>query len=87
MSDTQIKPLLVLDPEVANTATKKMLRRAGYVVLVARPDQVTQVDVVSIATIDLTTRAALESILGHGCDSVRSGFTKRFARALLDSTK
>jgi hypothetical protein len=82
MSDA--KPIVVVHPAVASKRTNEMLRRAGYVVVVADdPSHVAPCEVVPLAQIDVITRAALKAIKDATFDSVRAEFGEELATMLL----
>lgn len=85
MSKTQTKPLLVLHPDVANAATKKMLRRAGYVVVVGDAEQFKVIDVLPVGAIDIITRSALKAIIANTYGA-KKDFGGALAKALLKVT-
>jgi len=79
------KPLIVLHPDVGTTSTKKMLRRAGYVVVVGDPDQFRVLDVLPVGAIDLITRSALGAVIET--KYAPESFGKRLAKSLLAATE
>lgn len=57
------KPIMVVHPDVATSAVKQVLRRAGYAVVVSeRPDLFSSIEALPVGSIDVLFRAAMRTI-------------------------
>jgi len=86
-SEGTVKPLIVVHPAAASKTTKEMLRRAGYIVVVAEnPEHFTALQVMPLVAgagdAAVILRAAMEAIHEASSSSVQREFGTAVARRM-----
>lgn len=89
MAERRPKPIILVHPDAATTAVTGAMKRAGYAVIVtdAPAEQLRAVDLSLIGSLDVITKAALETISGSRWADTQENFGKRVADLLLANRK